>query len=34
MNSTSIKKLDYLDHLIARDSTYKEMLLRCGVLEK
>ena len=34
MDSTITKKLDYIDNLIAEDFRYREMLHRCGVLEK
>ena len=28
------EKLDYIDHLVAEDFRYREMLSRCSVLEK
>ena len=34
MDSNIMKKLDYIDNLIAEDFRYREMLHRCSVLEK
>ena len=34
MDSNIMKKLDYIDNLIAKDFRYREMLHRCSILEK
>ena len=34
MDGNTLKKLDYLDRLIAEDFRYREMLHRCSTLEK
>lgn len=34
MDRSSCEKLDYIDSLVMKDPAYRQMLLRCGVLEK
>ena len=34
MDSNTLKKLDYIDHLVEEDFRYREMLHRCSILEK
>lgn len=34
MDNSTLQKLDYIDNLVAKDPAYREMLLRCGILEK
>ena len=34
MDQITLKTVDYIDSLIANDPVYREMLSRCGVLEK
>ena len=34
MDNSTLKKLNYIDDLVAKDPAYRQMLVRCGRLEK